>query len=139
MSIITQFYLLQYKNWKLQFRKKLVTAFEIILPALFCLLVAGLRTLVIVNDFTDPTLFPTYGINRLPDSLISKMNSTAQPNTIGIGFTPNTATVVSLMENVRSKLVNTDTLTISIICKSLLSIGVIANSFLHFVLREVSP
>lgn len=106
MSIINKFYLLQYKNWKLQFRKKLVTVLEITIPALFCLMMMALRTLVIVYDYPDPTYYPSYSVDKIPQALFEKMYPVGVPPFFGLAYTPQTSLTNSIMGNTAAKLID---------------------------------
>lgn len=113
MSVLNQFYLLQYKNWRLQYRRKLVTALEIILPVAFCLLIAALRGLVKVKEFPNPTVFPSYEIDSFPPELVTSMN----PAYIGLGYTPRTVVTSAIMNQVAGRLQNVDTGPAFILCE----------------------
>lgn len=130
MSIATQFYLLQYKNWKLQFRRKLVTVFEILLPALFCLLTVSLRTLVEVDEFKEPIHYPSYSVDYMPPDLIKSMNP--YNRVIGLAYTPKTLTTETLMGKVCGKLINLDTGPIWV--QRMYSSDVIPSSTTYFLL-----
>lgn len=109
MTILTQFYLLQYKNWKLQFRKKLVTAIEILIPIILCLLMVSIRTLVDVKEFTKPTYFPSYAIDKLPKFLVDDFKHNVTPNaTILLMYTPQTIYTTMTMNQVATKLSTSD-------------------------------
>ena len=98
MSILTQFYLLQYKNWKLQFRKKVVTTFEILIPAILCLLMVSIRRLVVVTEYPEPQTFKTYDIDGLPNVTVYSLSPEIQ--TIGLAYTPQTAITSQIMAGV---------------------------------------
>lgn len=115
MSIATQFYLLQYKNWKLQFRRKLVTVFEILLPALFCLLTVSLRTLVEVDEFKEPILYEPYSVESMPKALIDQMNPVYP--LIGLAYTPKTNLTETVMGKVGGRLINIETGPSWVLCK----------------------
>ena len=105
MSIFTQFYLLQYKNWKLQFRKKAITVFEILIPVLLCLLMVSIRTLVDVNDF-GTTTYDAFRVDGVPNGLRKKLTF---PNTTfwgtGIAYTPKTAVTDRIMNRVKQSII----------------------------------
>lgn len=66
MSCLEKFYLLQYKNWKLQYRKKLVTLAEIIIPVLLCLTMVGIRSFVPVSPVREDKIFHHFYIEKFP-------------------------------------------------------------------------
>ena len=99
MSIATQFYLLQYKSWKLQFRKKLVTLFEFLIPVLLCLLMVMIRSVVVVTDYPEPTYFPSFPIDLLPSGLVNPLTMTA-----ALAYTPKTPLTDIIMAGVKSSL-----------------------------------
>lgn len=106
-SIVTQFYLLQYKSWKLQLRKKVVTLFEILIPVSLCMLMVSIRTLVKVNEYPDPTYFPSYSMDSIPEYLVETMtppNSNSSSAVIGVAFTPKTSITNSIMARVQGYL-----------------------------------
>ena len=88
METLTQFYLLQYKNWKLQYRKKLVTFIEIILPVVLCVLMVSIRTLIVVNHYPNATRYEPYAL----DEVLNK-------NWSVVPYTPNTAYTAQIMQN----------------------------------------
>lgn len=91
MSITTQFYLLQYKNWKLQFRKKLTTIFEILIPVILCLLMVAIRTLVDVTPHYETTTFPAFKVDGVPEALKNRLtNPKLGLWGTGIAYTPKT-------------------------------------------------
>lgn len=106
MSILTQFYLLQYKNWKLQFRSKISTVLEILIPVALCLLMVSIRTLVDVNEFPNATRYDAFDVNGVPNGLREKLTL---PNTTmwgtGIAYTPKTPTTDRIMQNVKASIV----------------------------------
>lgn len=102
MGILTQFYLLQYKNWKLQFRKKAVTVFEILIPVLLCLLMVSIRTLVKVTEYPDAQTFPSYDVNGLPNTTVYSVSPFIQ--TLGLAYTPKTPITNQIMAGVHGYL-----------------------------------
>ena len=93
----TQFLLLQYKHWKIQFRKKVVTFFQIIIPVLFCLLLVGIRRTVTVTKYDSGTTFPSYSIYAIHESLPGLVSQTISETVIRLAYTPNTTLVNDVM------------------------------------------
>ena len=102
MSIVTQFYLLQYKSWKLRYRKKLVTLFEFFIPVLLCLLMVIIRSTVVVTEYPEPTYFPSFHIGLLPQNLIAYTNPVTF--TVILAYTPKTPVTDELMRRVADSL-----------------------------------
>lgn len=118
MSIVTKFYLLQYKNWKLQFRKKVVTVLEILIPFLFCMLMVAVRTLVQVTEFPDPTYFPSYSVDKISAQLMDRRYPTGVPRIMGLAYAPQTTLTNTIMNKVTAKLLDPDDGPIHILRKS---------------------
>lgn len=104
MSIATQFYLLQYKNWKLQLRKKLVTALEFGIPVVLCIVMVLIRSIVQVTEYPDPTYFPSYPIDELPSELVSVMSPKIK--TVGLAYTPQTNVTTEIINGIYGHLRN---------------------------------
>lgn len=106
MEVFTQLYLLQYKNWKLQFRRKLVTVLELIIPVALCALLVVIRHLVDVTEYKSPTNFPSYRIDDLPKVLVEKFRPIkAFSPTIGLAYTPNNSYTTEIMKRVHDKII----------------------------------
>lgn len=54
-----------WKNWLLQWRHKVQTIFEIVIPALFSALVVLIRSLVDPDVFKEPSIYKPLGLNSL--------------------------------------------------------------------------
>ena len=103
----TQFLLLQWKNWKLQFRKKFTTVFEVLIPVIFCFLLMAIKTLVIVNVESDPILYPSYPITSPPAGLAAKINPTPfTPPAFGVVYTPKTNVTDAIMAKVSARMIS---------------------------------
>lgn len=61
----SKFYLLMWKNWLLQWRHKVQSLVEILLPVLFSALLVLIRSLVDPEDFPEPTNFKALEISTL--------------------------------------------------------------------------
>ena len=61
------FLLLMWKNWKLQSRKPLLTAFEIGFPVFFGLLLLLIRQIVDIEKFDSPREWNPFTIGQLPE------------------------------------------------------------------------
>eukprot|EP00058_Branchiostoma_floridae_P010060 XP_002595548.1 hypothetical protein BRAFLDRAFT_117471 [Branchiostoma floridae] len=97
MQAWTQFKLLLWKNYLLQKRKKIVTAFEIGLPALFALILVFVRRDVQSTTYTTPIYYPEFPINKLPDEL-------SLFNQWEVAYSPNNTAVKTVMDIVATKL-----------------------------------
>ena len=70
-STTSQFVLLLWKNWLLQKRRVVLTIFQIILPAIFGLILLLIRTVVDSNFVDNPKIYSAFEANTtLPPSLI---------------------------------------------------------------------
>ena len=65
-----QFLLLLWKNWTLQKKKKILTAFEIGLPTFFALVLLALRQVVEVETFADGKTWEPFSVDGLPINLV---------------------------------------------------------------------
>lgn len=61
----SKFALLMWKNWLLQWRHKVQSLVEILLPVLFSALLVLIRSLVDPEHFPDTTTFPALEISTL--------------------------------------------------------------------------
>ncbi|XP_063587850.1 uncharacterized protein LOC134765237 [Penaeus indicus] len=68
-SVGSKFWLLLWKNWLLQRRKKLQTVIEVVLPVVFCILLVIIRDLAPSDNFPEPTFFKPFSIDELPVNL----------------------------------------------------------------------
>ncbi|KAF6019162.1 ABCA3 [Bugula neritina] len=103
MAILTQFYLLQYKSWKLQFRKKLVTAVEILVPILLCLVMMAIRVAVKEETVDTATHYPSYSVDEWPFELLFSLDPSVNGN-YGLGYTPKTPVTKRIMEEMSGNL-----------------------------------
>lgn len=62
-----KFCLLMWKNWLLQWRHKVQTLFELLMPALFSMLVVMIRSLVEPDVFPEATIYKPLGLKSLRD------------------------------------------------------------------------
>ena len=89
MAVTKQFALLLWKNWLTIKRKRILTAVEIILPALFALILFLIRTRITITNYPDGRSWRTF---ELPDTLRKNI----------IGYYPDnnlTAQIVGRIEN----------------------------------------
>ncbi|XP_019627958.1 PREDICTED: ATP-binding cassette sub-family A member 3-like [Branchiostoma belcheri] len=96
MQAWTQFKLLLWKNYLLQKRKKIVTIFEIGLPALFALILVFVRHDVESIPRDTPIYYPEFTVDRLPETLIFE--------TWEVAYSPNNTAVKTVMDIVAAKL-----------------------------------
>ncbi|XP_071520079.1 phospholipid-transporting ATPase ABCA3 [Panulirus ornatus] len=64
-----KFWLLLWKNWILQRRKKIQTVIEVVLPVVFCVLLVIIRDLAPYGVFPKPTYYKPFEISELPSNL----------------------------------------------------------------------
>ncbi|XP_066292809.1 phospholipid-transporting ATPase ABCA3-like isoform X1 [Branchiostoma lanceolatum] len=95
MQAWTQFKLLLWKNYLLQKRKKIVTIFEIGLPALFALILVFVRRDVQSTTQTTPIYYPEFTIDKLPDDLFGPWE---------VAYSPNNTAVKTVMDIVAARL-----------------------------------
>jgi len=69
VSNVAQFGLLLWKNWLLQKRRIVVTTFQILLPALFALILLLLRMLVDSEFISTPKIWDSFDASTLPPKL----------------------------------------------------------------------
>ena len=84
ISNVAQFWLLLWKNWLLQKRRIVLTTFQIILPALFGLVLLGIRMLVDSKFVSLPTIWDSFEASMFPPNLTlhgSPRRETLLPNT----------------------------------------------------------
>ena len=65
----SKFSLLMWKNWILQKRHPWKVAFELLLPILLALLLAGIRNTAEIENYPNATLYEPYTINAYPADL----------------------------------------------------------------------
>lgn len=102
-----QFRLLSWKNWVLQSRRVLVTVFEILIPLIFAALLLIIRSFVDFNTFENPTLYGSFAINQLPQTLLPPNvtdNSTLPPFYWRIAYAPRGPAADDIMERVVDRL-----------------------------------
>ena len=68
-SALCRVLLLIWKNFLLQKRKVLVTIVEITLPAIFALILIGIRQRVQAQPYPNITTWPGFGVHKLPKGL----------------------------------------------------------------------
>lgn len=68
-AVGSKFWLLLWKNWLLQRRKKLQTVIEVVLPVVFCILLVIIRDLAPSDNYPEPTFFKPFSISELPVNL----------------------------------------------------------------------
>ncbi|KAK8753744.1 hypothetical protein OTU49_001413 [Cherax quadricarinatus] len=68
-SGLRKFWLLLWKNWTLQRRRKIQTVVEVALPVVFCVLLVIIRDLAPYGDFPEPTYYKPFNISGLPENL----------------------------------------------------------------------
>ncbi|XP_027203135.2 phospholipid-transporting ATPase ABCA3-like [Dermatophagoides pteronyssinus] len=90
-------WLLSRKNFKIQFRHRLATFLELIVPCLLVLMIAIIRTKVSVTEFNEPTIYDEFDLLQIPKILDQ------QPE-FQIYFTPNTSQTNQIMENLLENL-----------------------------------
>ena len=91
-----QFLLLLWKNYTLQKRRVISTIFEIGVPVLISLILIAIRTKVDYIVYSEPTLYNSYPIERLPGNLTrSALQSTWQ-----MAYSPNVPLVDRIMTEV---------------------------------------
>jgi hypothetical protein len=71
-SDIKQLFLLIWKNYSLQKRSIISTAFEILIPALFAIILLPIRTIVKSQQFVNDTVYEPFSFNALPGNLTPK-------------------------------------------------------------------
>ncbi|XP_068200893.1 phospholipid-transporting ATPase ABCA3-like isoform X1 [Palaemon carinicauda] len=64
-----KFWLLLWKNWLLQRRRKIQSVIEVVLPIVFCILLVVIRDLAPSENFPEPTHYKPFDINELPANL----------------------------------------------------------------------
>ncbi|XP_002739960.1 phospholipid-transporting ATPase ABCA3-like [Saccoglossus kowalevskii] len=96
--------LLLWKNWLLQLRQPVVTAFELLLPTLFACLLLGFRTLVDFDYHGNITSFQPYSIDAFPSNL-TRVHGVISP--WELAYCPNISIVHDIVEmaskNVKGK------------------------------------
>ena len=90
-------WLLSRKNFKIQFRHRLATFLELIVPCLLVLMIAIIRTKVSVTEFDQPTIYDEFDLLQIPKIL-------EQHPEFQIYFTPNTSQTNQIMENLLENL-----------------------------------
>nr|XP_045614978.1 phospholipid-transporting ATPase ABCA3-like isoform X2 [Procambarus clarkii] len=71
-SGLHKFWLLLWKNWMLQRRKKIQTVVEVFLPVVFCVLLVIIRDLAPYGVIPNPTFYEPFSISELPTNLVPK-------------------------------------------------------------------
>ncbi|XP_063839916.1 phospholipid-transporting ATPase ABCA3-like isoform X2 [Scylla paramamosain] len=68
-SGLRKFWLLLWKNWILQRRRKIQTVLEVVVPLVFCVLLVVIRDLAPYGVFPNATHYNAFPITSLPDTL----------------------------------------------------------------------
>ena len=108
MGFLNKFYLLQYKNWKLQMRKKKTTVAEVLIPVSFCILMMAIRTLVEVNDNKEPTTYPEFSVNKFDSLLFEPTSLPIGKLRLGLAYTPKTNSTGAIMARLAARLQSAD-------------------------------
>ena len=98
----SQFLLLLWKNWTLQKKKKVLTAFEIGLPTFFSLVLLMLRQVVTPEEYTNPAVWPGFLVEGLPDSFKYLPENTTDK--WRLVYSPNNTVVRKIMADVTTRL-----------------------------------
>ncbi|ELU00468.1 hypothetical protein CAPTEDRAFT_187826, partial [Capitella teleta] len=96
-----QFKLLLWKNWLLQKRKKLLTAFEIGVPVLFAVVIMLVRQLVDATQYNDITTWPQLPIG---DDLPAGLRPLPGIDSWSLAFVPDTNLTQGIMRNAANRL-----------------------------------
>lgn len=108
-----QFGLLLWKNFQLQRRKPVVTAFEILIPVIFSLILILIRQRVEVHHVTVPIRWTSFSADSFPSKLSPKEStlgsffdffSSAKPLPWKLYYSPNTSLAAEVMMNVKEQL-----------------------------------
>nr|QUF59428.1 ATP-binding cassette transporter Abca3-2 [Brachionus angularis] len=95
---LKQIYLLLWKNYSLQKRSIVSTILEILVPALFVIILIPIRKIVKSDQYLNNTIFPTFTFNSLPDQLI--------PSLWTLGYQPNNSVLINnIMKKVSNDLI----------------------------------
>ncbi|XP_042225445.1 phospholipid-transporting ATPase ABCA3-like [Homarus americanus] len=73
-SGLHKFWLLLWKNWILQRRRKIQTLVEVLLPVVFCVLLVVIRDLAPYGIFLQPTYYKPFEVSQLPANLTPNDN-----------------------------------------------------------------
>lgn len=113
-----KFVLLTWKNWLIQIRHPIQTAFEILIPVLVCAFLILIRSLVEVTIQEEPIFFNNVPMDWVDFSSFSNMtrgivNNTGpgipNPHSMIIGFSPANLHLAQVMGRVADKMDNTFT------------------------------
>jgi ATP-binding cassette subfamily A (ABC1) protein 3 len=97
-SSFNQFRLLLWKNWVLQKRRKVLTVFQILLPAAFALILMLIRTRVKSTFVADPTVWSSFPADAaLPNNLTIPSRLSLYDRRWRLAFTPNVPVVQRLI------------------------------------------
>jgi hypothetical protein len=98
-----QFKLLLWKNWKLQSRSIIGTCLELLIPALFAIILLPIRTIVKSNPELNDIIYPNFGINYFDRVLFEK--EIKENFTFKIGYHPNNSDIAKrIIHNTSRKL-----------------------------------
>ena len=106
---LNQFFLLLWKNYTLQRRRKLLCAAEIGLPTVFLLALLVLRQAVIPEHVNHPSHWDAFSIEELPADLLSYSamhnsgSTSKESRTWRLCYAPDLPVVHRLMSRVASK------------------------------------
>ncbi|KAG7167085.1 ATP-binding cassette sub-family A member 3-like 1 [Homarus americanus] len=129
-SGLHKFWLLLWKNWILQRRRKIQTLVEVLLPVVFCVLLVVIRDLAPYGIFLQPTYYKPFEVSQLPANLTPNDNggffsewaqqifsddsserrrrslsaSESQDPMWPIAYSPNNTVITKLMELVSTRL-----------------------------------
>lgn len=98
---LKQFGLIVWKNWLLQKRKKVLTAFEIGVPILFGVVLVAIRPLVSMEQVDTLTTWDAFEIK---DGLPSTIPDHPSGDPWALAFSPNTSVIQEVMRIAGSRL-----------------------------------
>jgi hypothetical protein len=112
---LNQLTLLLWKNTKLQSRSWISTSLEILVPAIFAIILLPIRTIVNSDRYLNDTVYPSFETNDFPDSLVPsvfyyednifKLNKLENAWQWQFAYQPNNSLKIDkIMENVAKKL-----------------------------------
>lgn len=97
-SCFSQFRLLLWKNWVLQKRRKVLTVFQILLPAAFAIILLLIRMRVKSNFVADPTIWESFRADTtLPGNLTIPPRISVFDRRWRLAFSPNLPIVQRLV------------------------------------------
>ncbi len=107
-----QFLLLLWKNWLLQKRRKVLTAFEIGLPVVMSLILLVFRQIVDTRTYSEPRVWDAFSVETfkntfrspLPTNCTSTFICTGEPEAWKLAYSPNGTAADNITNQVASKL-----------------------------------